>query len=69
MVHCSWFNIIKYICSVVCILCMDTETGYGLPSSGEKARLLSTACWFWNSIGWNLAAAVQALVCICDHYC
>ena len=31
---------------------MDPETGCGLPSTGQKARLLiGTACWFWNSIG------------------
>ena len=32
---------------------MDTETGCGLPSTGNKARLLiGTARWFWDSIGW-----------------
>ena len=41
---------------------MDIETGCGLPSSDEKTRLLiGTAGWFWNSIGWILAAAVRAL--------
>ena len=40
---------------------MDTETGCGLPSTGKKARpLIGTACWFWNSIGWILAADVRA---------
>ena len=39
---------------------MDIETGSGLPSNGQKARLLiGTACWFWNSIGWILAAAAE----------
>ena len=41
---------------------MDTETGCGLPSTCEKARLLiGAASWIWNSIGWILAAAVRAL--------
>ena len=41
---------------------MDPETGCGLPSTGEKTRLLiGRACWFRNSIGWILAAAVRAL--------
>ena len=41
---------------------MDTETGCGLPSTGDKARLpIGTAHWFWNSISWILAAAVRAL--------
>ena len=40
---------------------MDPETGCGLPSTGKKARpLIGTACWFWNSIGWILAADVRA---------
>ena len=44
---------------------MDPETGCGLPSTGEKARLLiGPACCFWNSIGWILAASVRALVCL-----
>ena len=41
-------------------LCMDPETGCGLPLTGEKARLLiGTAFWFWNSIGPILAAAAK----------
>ena len=43
---------------------MDPETGCGLPSTGQKARLLAgTACWFWNSIGRISAVAVRPLVC------
>jgi len=39
---------------------MDPETGCGLPSTGEKARLLiSRAHWFWNSIGPISAAAAK----------
>ena len=31
---------------------MDPETGCGLPSTGEKARLLiGRARWLWNPIG------------------
>ena len=31
---------------------MDPETGCGLLSTGQKARLvICTACQFWNSIG------------------
>ena len=49
------------VCSVVC-MCMDTEIGYGLPSTGKKVTLLiCTALWFWNSIGWISAVAVRAL--------
>ena len=41
---------------------MDPETGSGLPSTGQKARLLiGKALWFWNSIGRILAAAVRQL--------
>ena len=41
---------------------MEPETGCVLPSTGEKARLLiGTAHWFWNSIGWILAAGVREL--------
>ena len=41
---------------------MDPETGCGLPSTCEKARLLiGTACCFWNSIGRILAAAIKLL--------
>ena len=48
------------VCLAMCT--MDTETGCGLPSTGEKTRLLiGTARWFWNSIGWILAAAVRVL--------
>ena len=44
---------------------MDPETGYGLPSTGQKVRLLiGTACWFWNSIGWIFAAALRVQACI-----
>ena len=38
---------------------MDPDTGCGLPSTGEKA--IGEAHWFWNSIGWILAASVRAL--------
>ena len=49
--RCSWSEIDK-------VFSMDAETGCGLQSTGEKARLLiGTACWFWNPIGWILAAA------------
>ena len=38
----------------------DPETGCGLPSTGEKARLLiGRALWFWNSIGPILAASAK----------
>ena len=41
---------------------MDPETGCGVPSTGEKARLLiGRACWFWNSIGQILAVLLRAL--------
>ena len=41
---------------------MDPETGCGLPSTGQNARLLiGAACWFWNTIGQILAAAVRPL--------
>ena len=41
---------------------MEPETGFGLPTTAKKARLLiGRACWSWNSIGPILAAAVRAL--------
>ena len=31
---------------------MDPETGCGLPTTGQKAKvLIGPASWFWNSIG------------------
>ena len=39
---------------------MDPETWHGLPSTGQKARLLTgTACWFWNSIGPNFSSCCK----------
>ena len=41
---------------------MDPETGCGLPSTGQKVRLLiGTACWFWNFTRQILAAVVRLL--------
>ena len=43
---------------------MDPETGCGLLSTGQKARLLiGGACWFWNSIS-QISAAVRPLACL-----
>ena len=40
----------------------NPETGCGLPSTGQKARLIiGKTCWFWNSIGQISAAAVRPL--------
>ena len=47
---------------------MDPETGCGLPSTGQKVRLLiGTDCWFKNSNGQILAATVWPLVLLGEH--
>ena len=46
----------------ICFSTMDPEKGCGLPSTGQKVRLLiGTAHWFLNSIGWISAATIKPL--------
>ena len=57
-----WHNLFDLWCILLLTLFMDPETGCGLLSTSQKARLLiGTACWFWNSLGQISAAAVRSL--------